>query len=76
VALFENLSTIKQLAERNPAFTEGSLRWHVFNANNNGLAQTGAIVRVGQPDSKRPKVLIDVPKFEGWLDAQRVRSAA
>lgn len=65
---FEDLRTVKQLAATNPAFTEGSLRWLIFNAHSNGLAD--AVVRIG--DSQRPKVLINVPVFNRWLETQRV----
>lgn len=62
-ANFANLRTVKQLAAENPAFTEGSLRWLVFNAASNGFDT--AIVRVGR------RVLIDVPKLNDWLEANR-----
>jgi len=65
---YEDLRTIKQLAASNPAFTEGSLRWLVFNASSNGLAD--AVVRV--TDSQRPKVLINVPVFNRWLESRRM----
>ena len=60
----ERLRTIHQLAERNPAFTEGALRWHVFNSKQNGLDR--AIVRVGR------RVLIDECEFSRWLEQKRV----
>ena len=69
MAQFENLRTVDQIVKRNPAFTEGGLRWLIFNAGSNGLAD--AIVRIGGPDSKRPKVLIDEPKFNSWLETHR-----
>ncbi|MCZ2099472.1 MAG: DNA-binding protein [Anaerolineae bacterium] len=59
----ERLRTLRQLAERNPAFTEGALRWHVFNAKSNGLDR--AIVRVGR------RVLIDEAEFSRWLEGKR-----
>lgn len=59
----ERLRTLRQLAERNPAFTEGALRWHVFNSKRNGL--DSAIVRVGR------RVLIDEQAFSHWLEQQR-----
>ena len=35
---FQNLRTVKQIAEADgSAFTEGSLRWLIFNAQDNGL---------------------------------------
>ena len=59
----ERLRTIRQTAERNPAFTEGALRWHVFNSKQNGLDR--AIVRVGR------RVLIDELEFSRWLEEKR-----
>lgn len=61
MARYTDLRTIKQLAQENPAFTEASLRWLVFNARQNGL--DAAIVRVGR------RVLIDVQKLDAWLEA-------
>ncbi len=63
MAHYQDLRTIKQLAQENPAFTEASLRWLVFNAHQNGFEAT--IVRVGR------RVLIDVEKFDVWLEAHR-----
>jgi hypothetical protein len=63
MARYTDLRTIKQLAQENPAFTEASLRWLVFNARHNGL--DAAIVRVGR------RVLIDVQKLDAWLEARR-----
>lgn len=64
----ERLRTLRQLAERNPAFTEGALRWHVFNAKSNGLDK--AIVRIGR------RVLIDELEFNRWLESKRDGVAA
>jgi hypothetical protein len=63
MARYTDLRTIKQLAQQNPAFTEASLRWLVFNARQNGL--DAAIVRIGR------RVLIDVQKLDAWLEARR-----
>jgi len=63
MARYTDLRTIKQLAQENPAFTEASLRWLVFNARQNGF--DAAIVRVGR------RVLIDVQKLDAWLEARR-----
>ena len=65
--VLERLLTVKQLAEKSPAFTESSLRWLIFNAKANGLNR--ALLKVGR------RVLIDLPEFEQWLDEQRVREA-
>ena len=61
------LSTIKQFTTRHPAFPEGGLRFRIFHADSNGLAESGAIVRNGR------RVLIDEEKFFEWL---RERGAA
>ena len=51
------LRTIHQFCEENPAFTENSIRWHIFNAAKNGLNQYNAVTRIGR------RVLIDTDKF-------------
>ncbi len=56
--------TVQQFTEKNKAFTTGGLRALIFNEHSNGLAQSGAIVRIGR------KVLIDEAKFFGWVQAQ------
>ena len=49
---FQNLRSIKQLVEINPAFSEGSLRWLIFNAKQNDF--DSVLVRVGH------RVLVDL----------------
>ena len=56
--------TVNQFIEENPAFTTGGIRSLIFNEQSNGLAQSGAIVRIGR------KVLIDEAKFFGWVQDQ------
>lgn len=66
--------TVRQFAERNPAFTEPALRNLVFKADarhstrgeipGNGLIEAGAIIRIGR------KVLIDEERFFAWMDSQ------
>ncbi|MDP3332604.1 MAG: hypothetical protein Q8Q40_16475 [Methylococcaceae bacterium] len=56
--------TVKQFTENQPAFTPGGLRAWIFNEHTNGLAKSGAIVRIGR------KVLIDNAKFFAWIEAQ------
>lgn len=58
-----NLKTISQFAGDNP-FTEPQLRWWIFTSADNGLANAGAIVRIGR------RVYIDVDGFDAWLTAQ------
>jgi hypothetical protein len=56
------LYTVADFVQRHGFLTEGSLRFQIFNSNNNGLAETGAIVRVGR------KVLLNEPKYFGWME--------
>jgi len=56
------LVNVAQFCEQNPAFSHGSIRWLLFNRQENGLQS--AVVRVGR------RVLIDVDRFFEWLDAQ------
>jgi len=58
------LLTVIQFKEKHPAFTNGGLRALIFNENSNGLAKSGAIVRIGR------KVLIDEAKFFAWVESQ------
>lgn len=59
--MITNLRTIKQLVQENPAFTEGGIRWQLFNAQSNGLSDSGAIVRVGR------RIYIDINRYYDWL---------
>jgi len=56
--------TVQQFTAKHKAFTIGGLRSLIFNEHTNGLAKSGAIVRIGR------KVLIDESKFFGWVAAQ------
>jgi hypothetical protein len=55
------LATVRQFAEQQPALPEAGIRWAIFNAHENGLADSGAIIRVGR------KVLIDPDLYLNWL---------
>ena len=67
------LLTVRQLADKHPAFPQGALRNLIYLAESrntskgkiegNGLAV--ALVRIGR------KVLIDEAKFFNWIDAQQ-----
>ncbi len=52
---------VAQLSAEIPAFTQSSIRWLIFKSNENGLDQSGAILRVGR------RVLIDSDKFVDWV---------
>ena len=56
--------TINQFTAKYPAFTLGGLRSLIFNEHQNGLAKSGAIVRIGR------KVLIDQNLFFAWVQSQ------
>lgn len=58
------LSTVNQFPTKYTAFTRGGLRSLIFNEHQNGLAKSGAIVRIGR------KVLIDDVKFFAWVESQ------
>lgn len=62
------LKGVSQFATQGP-FTENQLRWWIFNADNNGLDEQGAIVRVGR------RVYIDSDAFDRWIEAQQTGRA-
>ncbi len=58
-----SFSTVKQLSEKHPAFTQNSIRWIIFNSKLNGAS--AFIRRVGR------KVLIDDEAFVAWVDSNK-----
>jgi hypothetical protein len=59
------LYTVAQFSERHSFISQGGLRFQIFNAENNGLASFGAIVRMGR------KVLIDESRYFEWVESLR-----
>lgn len=59
------LETVPQFCNKRPAFKPGGIRWQIFNSDQNGLANSGAIVRIGR------KILIDPAKYFAWVDSQQ-----
>lgn len=57
------LKTVSQFASDGP-FTEPQLRFWIFQSSQNGMAQAGAVVRIGR------RVYIDPDGFDRWLVAQ------
>jgi hypothetical protein len=57
--------TVNQFSEKHPAFNRGGLRALIFNENTNGLAKSGAIIRMGR------KVLIHEQKFFAWVESHQ-----
>ena len=67
----DRLLPIKHLVQRHPNIgTEASVRFQVFQAETNGLAKHGAVIRVGR------KVLIDVDRYLDWVLSHRSVKAA
>jgi len=56
--------TVQQFTAKHTAFNTGGVRAWIFHENTNGLAKSGAIVRIGR------KVLIDEAKFFAWVESQ------
>lgn len=46
-------------------WTDGQVRWLIFQSKQNGLDDAGAIVRVGR------RVFIDEPKWFAWMRTNR-----
>jgi len=63
-----NLLTVRQFSQKHPAFPEGGLRYQIFHAEQNGLAD--ALRRIGR------KVLIDEGAYFLWIDAQNQQGGA
>lgn len=59
----KDILTVAQLAELNPAFSESTIRWWIFNAERNGFAR--CLLRVGG------RVYIDAHSFKQWLNDHR-----
>ncbi len=58
----DKLYTVSKFIKRHNDFlTEGGLRFQVFNEEQNGLAESGAIIRVGR------RVLINEVKYFKWI---------
>lgn len=64
------LTTVNNLPSKYPDanFTPATIRWLIYNRNDNGF--DACIVRMGR------KVLIDIDRFESWLDEQAVKGCA
>lgn len=63
---FRSILTVSQVAELNPAFSEATLRWWIFNAERNGFSR--CLIRIGG------RVYIDRAAFDEWLNDHRVEA--
>jgi len=61
--------TVNQLTAMEPSLKKGGIRSLIFNEHTNGLAASGAIVRIGR------KILINNEKFFAWLESQNQRGS-
>jgi len=65
-----DLTPIRVFAEQNPSIgSEASLRWQIFCADHNGLAESGAIVRRGR------RIFIVEPRYLAWMLGESRRAA-
>ena len=74
------LLTVRQFSERNPAFTEASLRNLIFKAQSrqsskgvipgNGLVECGAIIRISR------KILVNEKRFFEWINKQQTMAGS
>lgn len=62
--------TVKQFVEKHPAFPLGGMRYRIFNSAQNGLDESGAIIRDGR------RVLIDEERFFEWLRSGNSKGVA
>jgi hypothetical protein len=64
-----DLLTVKAFVKKFPEIgSEAAVRWQIFEAENNGLRESGAIIRLGKG---RGKLLIDVPRYREWILGHR-----
>lgn len=56
--------TVKQFAIEYPAISQGSIRWDIYNAKENGLDKAGAIIRRGRTGRR---ILIDRDRYLNWM---------
>lgn len=57
-----NFMTVRQFVEKHPAFTEGGMRFLIFNSRTNGFSK--CMRRIGR------KILLDESEVFLWIDAQ------
>jgi len=55
------LVTVSQLSTAIPALSQAGIRWLIFTGKENGLEESGAVIRLGR------RVLIDEEKFIAWV---------
>ena len=56
------LLTVNQFAEQQPGLTPGGIRWDLFQRRDNGLSESGAVIRRGR------RLLLDPAKYLEWME--------
>lgn len=64
-----NLQSVAQFCANSP-FSENTVRWWIFQADSNGLAAAGAIIRISR------RVYLDVDAVDRWLETLNAQRAA
>lgn len=59
----DDVMSVKAFVRRYPDLdqTEKAVRWDIYNAAHNGLAEYGAVIRKGR------RTFLVVPKYRDWL---------
>jgi hypothetical protein len=60
---------VREKATKGP-FSEGQLRWWIFNKENNGLAAADAVCYIGR------RIYLDEDRFDDWIESQNQHAAA
>lgn len=63
------LKTVRDFAASGP-FSESQLRWWIFEAERNGLAKCGGVIRI------RRRVYLDPAGFDRWVESQQKGATA
>ena len=61
------LITVKNLVRARPEFSEGQIRWQLFNADTNGLTDAGVILKING------RLYLDEDRYDAWIDGHRVQ---
>ena len=58
-----NLKRVPQFLRERPEFTPGQVRWWIFHAADNGMADHSVVIRIGRA------VWLDVDAFDRWVES-------
>lgn len=67
---FETFKRFAAAFERQGLGTEHGLRWLARFREKNGLLESGAMVELVTPGARRPRLLVNRPRFAAWLAGQ------